>query len=262
MLCQTGTMMKSSEERSRFIARLSTVSGRDMREGRESSLPRLNAGRHRLSVNLEEPHSRLHAQIPRFSFSARSATAAIFILVVALSFSVTLLVIQGSNNMAYPSSSLSASGASGASSASATSSRSHLQTNDKESSGRSHRGRSLPSSSSSSSQTQSPVSNQDRSPDQSQSSHTSAGQNSRTSTTPPAPASTCSGGMCADGKVNVNAATAEQLQTVKGIGPSTAQKIIDYRKEHGNYASIDDLMNVSGIGPKKLAQMRDSLVTH
>lgn len=252
-------MMKSSEERSRFIARLSTVSGRDMREGRESSLPRLNAGRYRLSVNLEEPHSRLHAKIPRFSFSARSATAAIFILVVALSFSVTLLVIQGSNNMAYPSSSLSASGAS---SASATSSRSHLQANDAERSTRSHRERSLPSSSPSSSQTQSSASNQDRSPDQSQASHTSTGQNSRASTAPPSPASSCSGGMCADGKVNVNAATAEQLQTVKGIGPSTAQKIIDYRKAHGNYASIDDLMNVSGIGPKKLAKMRDSLVTH
>ena len=59
-----------------------------------------------------------------------------------------------------------------------------------------------------------------------------------------------------DGKIDINIATMEQLQLLPGIGESTAQKILDYRKEHGNFTSVDDLLQVSGIGEKKLEQMK------
>jgi competence protein ComEA len=56
--------------------------------------------------------------------------------------------------------------------------------------------------------------------------------------------------------VSLGSATAEQLQTLDGVGPATAQKIIAYRQEHGGFRSVDDLANVPGIGPKKLAAMK------
>jgi len=49
--------------------------------------------------------------------------------------------------------------------------------------------------------------------------------------------------------VNINTATSEQLDTLPGIGPSTAQKIIDYRATNGPFATIEDILKVSGIGP-------------
>jgi competence protein ComEA len=56
--------------------------------------------------------------------------------------------------------------------------------------------------------------------------------------------------------VNLNAATAEQLDTLDGVGPATAQKILEYRQLHGGFASVDDLAQVSGIGPKRLESLR------
>lgn len=61
------------------------------------------------------------------------------------------------------------------------------------------------------------------------------------------------------GKININVATSQQLQTVSGIGESTARKIIEYREANGPFRSVDDLTNVSGIGEKRLASMRESL---
>lgn len=60
-------------------------------------------------------------------------------------------------------------------------------------------------------------------------------------------------------KVNINKATKEQLQSLSGIGESTANKIIQYRKENGNFNSIDDLKNVPGIGDAKFEVIKDSI---
>ena len=58
------------------------------------------------------------------------------------------------------------------------------------------------------------------------------------------------------GKVNINTATAAQLTTLDGIGESKANAIIQYREQHGDFASIDDLLNVPGIGEKILEGIR------
>jgi len=60
----------------------------------------------------------------------------------------------------------------------------------------------------------------------------------------------------AAGIVDINSATLFDLDALPGVGPSTAQAIIDYRVANGPYASVDDLLNVRGIGPSKLAAMR------
>ena len=56
--------------------------------------------------------------------------------------------------------------------------------------------------------------------------------------------------------VDLNRATAEQLDSLPGVGPATAQAILAYRQEHGRFASVDDLLEVRGIGDAKLAQLR------
>ena len=58
------------------------------------------------------------------------------------------------------------------------------------------------------------------------------------------------------GPISLNSATAEQLDTLDGVGPATAQKILDYRRQHGGFRSIEDLGQIPGIGPKRLAALR------
>jgi competence protein ComEA len=57
--------------------------------------------------------------------------------------------------------------------------------------------------------------------------------------------------------INLNTATLEQLDTLDGVGPVTAQKILEYRQEHGGFGSVDELGQVPGIGDKRLAALRD-----
>jgi competence protein ComEA len=60
--------------------------------------------------------------------------------------------------------------------------------------------------------------------------------------------------------VDLNSATVEQLDALPGIGPVTAQKIVDYRTEHGPFTSVDDLDAIPGIGPARIENLR-GLVT-
>lgn len=60
-------------------------------------------------------------------------------------------------------------------------------------------------------------------------------------------------------KININSADESQLETISGVGPSTAQKIVDYREKEGKFSSIEDIKNVSGIGDKKFESMKDSI---
>lgn len=58
-------------------------------------------------------------------------------------------------------------------------------------------------------------------------------------------------------KININKATQTELETIPGIGPSSALKIINYREENGKFKSIEDIKNVSGIGDKKFESIKD-----
>ncbi len=58
-------------------------------------------------------------------------------------------------------------------------------------------------------------------------------------------------------KVNLNTANAEQLDRLPGVGPATAERILNYRDKNGPFKRGEDLMNVRGIGEKKFLKLRD-----
>jgi competence protein ComEA len=62
------------------------------------------------------------------------------------------------------------------------------------------------------------------------------------------------------GPVSLNSATAEQLDTLPGVGPVTAEKIVAYRQQHGAFRSVDELDAISGIGPSRIADLRGLVV--
>jgi comEA protein len=71
---------------------------------------------------------------------------------------------------------------------------------------------------------------------------------------------TASGDRASTHLVDINTASAAELDQLPGIGPAYAQNILDYRKRIGRFTSVEQLLNVPGIGPKRLAAIRD-LVT-
>ena len=67
-------------------------------------------------------------------------------------------------------------------------------------------------------------------------------------------------GAAEQGPVNLNSATADQLDDLPGVGPATATAIIAYRRDHGPFVSVEQLLEVRGIGPSKLEQIRSLIV--
>ena len=63
-------------------------------------------------------------------------------------------------------------------------------------------------------------------------------------------------------RININTATFQELQTLRGIGPTMAQRIIEYRQTSGRFATVDDLTNVKGVGEKTLEKIRDSITAY
>jgi len=67
------------------------------------------------------------------------------------------------------------------------------------------------------------------------------------------------GGETVGGRVSLSSATAAQLDALLGIGPVTAQKILDYGAEHGGFRSVEDLDAIPRIGPARVEQLRDAV---
>lgn len=80
---------------------------------------------------------------------------------------------------------------------------------------------------------------------------------------PAAPGGSAAGASAAgpahDGPISLGSATVEQLDTIEGIGPVTAQNIVDYRDQNGGISSVDDLDQISGIGPATMEALRARL---
>ena len=88
------------------------------------------------------------------------------------------------------------------------------------------------------------------------------GEVKTSATKPPtaAPSATKGGKViAAPGSISLNKATEAELETLPGVGPATARKILDYRSESSGFHSIDELRHVKGIGPKKLEAVRKYL---
>jgi competence protein ComEA len=69
-----------------------------------------------------------------------------------------------------------------------------------------------------------------------------------------------SSGAAGDGPVDLNSASVTALDTLPGVGPVTAQRILDWRTQHGRFASVDQLREVDGIGPSRFAKLKDLVV--
>jgi competence protein ComEA len=68
-----------------------------------------------------------------------------------------------------------------------------------------------------------------------------------------------SNGNLENGKININTASLEELDKIPGVGPITAQKIIDYRESNGGFNALEDLKNIDGIGEKTFANFKDKI---
>lgn len=206
--------------------------------------------------------------VPRLALGPRSAACVILVLVLALATSLTLLVIQTSNQWQFDAyaSRMVAEGkqGNGGPGRTAATPRASRKPGGPTSAGEGRQSEGERESSGSS-----PGSPQNAGPSGAAQEGARAengtgngtGQTVAQGTGPRSPQpDPCAGGICADGKVNLNAASSEQLQTVPGIGPSTAGKILEYRRSHGRFSGVDELSRIQGIGQKTLAKLRGSLV--
>ena len=76
------------------------------------------------------------------------------------------------------------------------------------------------------------------------------------------PSGSSSGGdPAAAGRVNINTASLQELDTLPGVGPAIAQRIIDYRTEHGPFQTPEEITQVNGIGPSTFEELRDRITT-
>lgn len=75
------------------------------------------------------------------------------------------------------------------------------------------------------------------------------------------PVQPLSGERSSDFRVNINTADAVTLETLPGIGPALAQRILDYRQSHGPFVRAEDIMEVSGIGEATFEKLRDHITT-
>lgn len=64
------------------------------------------------------------------------------------------------------------------------------------------------------------------------------------------------------GKINLNLATGQQLETLPGVGPATAKRIIEYRQRSGGFRAVEEIQSVSGIGPKMFARIKDKIAVY
>jgi competence protein ComEA len=86
----------------------------------------------------------------------------------------------------------------------------------------------------------------------------SAGQNSPASSAA-APSRTVAAPVAATGVVNLNTAASSELASLPGIGPKTAERILEYRQKNGPFKKIEDLMNVRGVGEKSFLKLRSRI---
>lgn len=168
--------------------------------------------------------ARLTRDQPRLSFTIGHALAVILLLIVALGISLALLV-QQSMNMAMLS-----------------------QPTAMQTTGGSAGDQTMPS--------QNTTDEKRTDPQQSEHSDATANPESDTTQSPHMQTDGSDAGAATHGLINLNTAIAEELQSIKGIGPVTAQRIIDHRTAIGGYTSVDQLLDVKGIGSKTLETMR------
>jgi competence protein ComEA len=73
-------------------------------------------------------------------------------------------------------------------------------------------------------------------------------------------AATPKAAVSAAAPINLNSATTTQLQTLPGVGPATAQRIVEYRQKNGGFKKVEDLMNVRGLGEKSFLKIKPLVV--
>ena len=86
------------------------------------------------------------------------------------------------------------------------------------------------------------------------------GDSEKTDGPEPAGGGTASAASAGDGKVNLNSASAAELESLNGVGPATASAIIEYRESSGPFSTVEQLGEVKGIGPAKLESLREQVV--